>query len=82
MKRLLWLVPVGISLHLGAVSCSGNPPPDPNDIASCLAELNGELGGATTCEAIVRAITTVVSRDGRCSKLLLHGLKCEGKDGG
>lgn len=82
MKRLL-LVPVGIGLHLAVLSCGSHPPPDPKDLASCLAELNAELGAATTCDAIVRSITTVVSRNSKCSELLLHGLRCDApKDGG
>ncbi len=51
------------------------------DIAACLAQFNGELGGQSTCDAIVRSIAVVLARDPKCSELLLHGLQC-GKDGG
>lgn len=77
MKRRLLLLAI-------VAGCGGNPPPQPAEIAECLVKMNLELAGASSCEAIVKAITTVVSQDKKCSELLLHGLKCTtaGKDGG
>lgn len=75
---------LGIGAHAMVMSCSGKAPLPPEDVAACLAQFNGELGGATTCDAIVRSIAAVISRDSKCSELLMHGLRCEApkKDGG
>jgi hypothetical protein len=68
----------------GAAACSHPKPLPSQDIAICLAQFNGELAGQVSCDAIIRSIAAVLSRDAKCSELLLHGLRCEQgpKDGG
>lgn len=74
--------PTLLLLVLALPGCGGSRPP-PEALAVCLVQMNEELAGQSTCEAIVRAISTVVARNEKCSELLLHGLRCtNGKDGG
>lgn len=71
-------------LGIAAVACgAGHPQLPPADVTMCLMKMNAALDGKVSCEAIVKAITDVVSQDQKCSDLLLHGLKCtDGRDGG
>lgn len=73
---------ITLALFLG---CGGGQHPQlpPADVTACLFKLNSALGGQTTCDAIVRAIATVITEDEKCSDLLLQGLRCtDRKDGG
>jgi hypothetical protein len=75
-------VPLPLLLLL-TLGCGGHPQLPPEKLALCLTRMNDRLMGRTSCEDIVKAITSVVSEDSACSELLFHGLKCEGpKDGG
>ena len=80
---LVLVVALGTFGGVALVACAGRDAPPPQDISLCLLKMNAALNGASTCEAIVRAITSTVIDDPRCSELLLHGLQCTGpKDGG
>ena len=68
---------------VAGVSCAGHPQLPPDKLAICLFRMNDRLAGKTSCEDIVKAITSVVSEDNACSDLVFHNLKCENaKDGG
>ena len=86
MKGYLLLIAVAASVTLlgvAGVSCGSHPQLPPADVTFCLMKMNAALDGKISCEAIVKAITDVVSQDQKCSDLLLHGLKCtDGRDGG
>ena len=80
---LALLLIVALLPHAG---CGGSQRPPPEKVGMCLIRLydriyNREMGGPK-CQDIVQAVAQVVAEDSACSELVLHGLQCEGRDGG
>lgn len=73
---------IGLLFLSALQSCGGHSYPPQEKIIACLAKMNERLDGGTSCDAIVKAISSVVAEDGACSELLLHGLHCDRVDGG